>query len=96
MRKPLDQPLTSWPTRQVKEKNNFYWWDWSFTAGEVRSTDSLESYTVAGYDLFIYVYDGTTLVGPKTLTVIVTGTFIKISWINLNIAWINVLHLGRA
>lgn len=42
-----------------------------------RSTDSLESYTVAGYDLFIYVYDGTTLVGPKTLTVIVTGTFMK-------------------
>lgn len=73
MRKPLDQPLT----RQVKKKNNFYWWDWYFTAGEVRSTDSLESYTVAGYDLFIYVYDGTTLVGPKTLTVIVTGTFMK-------------------
>lgn len=43
-----------------------------YHSGEVRSTDSLESYTVAGYDLFIYVYDGTTLVGPKTLTVIVT------------------------
>lgn len=75
MRKPLDQPLTSRPTSKVKKKKPiFYWRDWSFTAGEVRSTDSLESYTEAGYDLFIFVYDGTTLVGPKTLTVIVTGT----------------------
>lgn len=24
MRKPLDQPLTSWPTRQVKKKNPIF------------------------------------------------------------------------
>lgn len=45
-----------------------------FPAGEVRTTANLAGYTEAGYDLYIYVYDGTTLVGPKTLTVIVTGT----------------------
>ncbi|XP_078334887.1 protocadherin Fat 4-like [Crassostrea virginica] len=43
-----------------------------FHSGEVRTTANLAGYTEAGYDLYIYVYDGTTLVGPKTLTVIVT------------------------
>ncbi|XP_048729930.2 protocadherin Fat 4-like [Ostrea edulis] len=43
-----------------------------YHSGEVRSTDNLQGYTQAGYDLYIYVYDGKTLVGPKTLTIVVT------------------------
>ncbi|XP_061190353.1 cadherin EGF LAG seven-pass G-type receptor 2-like [Saccostrea echinata] len=41
--------------------------------GEVIVTSDLSSHTVAGYDLYIYVTDGNTLVGPRTLTVIIEG-----------------------
>lgn len=45
-----------------------------FTAGEVLVTSDLSSHTIPGYDLYIYVSDGNTLVGPRTLTVIIEGT----------------------
>lgn len=44
-----------------------------FTAGEVLVTSDLSSHTIPGYDLYIYVSDGNTLVGPRTLTVIIEG-----------------------
>lgn len=40
------------------------------TAGDVRVSSDLYDVNVTGYDLYVYVYDGITLVGPKTLTVI--------------------------
>ncbi|XP_078337333.1 uncharacterized protein LOC111138019 [Crassostrea virginica] len=42
-------------------------------SGEVLVTSDLSSHTVPGYDLYIYVSDGNTLVGPRTLTVIIEG-----------------------
>lgn len=39
-------------------------------AGDVRVSSDLHDVNVTGYDLYIYVYDEITLVGPKTLTVI--------------------------
>ncbi|XP_062601137.1 protocadherin Fat 4-like [Saccostrea cucullata] len=41
--------------------------------GEVIVTSDLSSHTIPGYDLYIYVTDGNTLVGPRTLTVILEG-----------------------
>ncbi|XP_052675892.1 protocadherin-16-like isoform X1 [Crassostrea angulata] len=41
-----------------------------FQSGDVRVSSDLHDVNVTGYDLYIYVYDGITLVGPKTLTVI--------------------------
>ncbi|XP_078310911.1 uncharacterized protein LOC111132593 isoform X2 [Crassostrea virginica] len=42
-------------------------------SGEILATTDLSSHTVPGFDLYIYVYDGKTLVGPRTLTVIISG-----------------------
>ncbi|XP_056008142.1 cadherin-23-like [Ostrea edulis] len=42
-------------------------------SGEILATSDLSQHTVPGYDLFVYVYDGNTLVGPRTLTVIISG-----------------------
>ncbi|XP_052706933.1 protocadherin Fat 4-like [Crassostrea angulata] len=42
-------------------------------SGEILATSDLTSHTVPGYDLYIYVNDGKTLVGPRTLTVIISG-----------------------
>ncbi|XP_052706998.1 cadherin-23-like [Crassostrea angulata] len=42
-------------------------------SGEVLVTSDLSSHTIPGYDLYIYVSDGNTLVGPRTLTVIIEG-----------------------
>lgn len=44
-----------------------------FKAGAILATADLSQHTVAGYDLYIYVTDGKTLVGPRTLTVILLG-----------------------
>lgn len=46
----------------------------NFEAGEILATSDLTSHTVPGYDLYIYVNDGKTLVGPRTLTVIISGS----------------------
>lgn len=45
----------------------------AIAAGEILATTDLSSHTVPGFDLYIYVYDGKTLVGPRTLTVIISG-----------------------
>ncbi|XP_061179511.1 protocadherin-like wing polarity protein stan, partial [Saccostrea echinata] len=42
-------------------------------SGEILSTSDLSQHTVPGYDLYVYVTDGKTLVGPRTLTVIISG-----------------------
>lgn len=42
-------------------------------SGAILATADLSQHTVAGYDLYIYVTDGKTLVGPRTLTVILLG-----------------------
>ena len=42
-------------------------------AGEILATSDLSQHTVPGYDLYVYVSDGKTLVGPRTLTVIISG-----------------------
>lgn len=42
-------------------------------SGEILATADLSSHTVPGYDLYIFVNDGKTLVGPRTLTVIISG-----------------------
>ncbi|XP_062608396.1 protocadherin beta-2-like [Saccostrea cucullata] len=42
-------------------------------SGEILATSDLSQHTVPGYDLYVYVSDGKTLVGPRTLTVIITG-----------------------
>lgn len=65
---PLDNLSLIWRLGSVNEKLNFY-----FTAGEILATADLSQHTVPGYDLFVYVYDGNTLVGPRTLTVIISG-----------------------
>ncbi|KAK3085049.1 hypothetical protein FSP39_023491 [Pinctada imbricata] len=41
-------------------------------SGQVLSNTNFASLTTAGYDLYIYVFDGKTLVGPETLTVVVS------------------------
>ncbi|KAL3855401.1 hypothetical protein ACJMK2_014612 [Sinanodonta woodiana] len=38
-------------------------------SGVIQVTQSLQSLQTVGYDLNVYVYDGRTLVGPKTLTI---------------------------
>lgn len=45
-----------------------------FKAGEILASSDLSSHTVPGYDLYVYVNDGKTLVGPRTLTVIISGS----------------------
>lgn len=55
-----------------------------FLAGEVLATADLSQHTVPGYDLFVYVYDGNTLVGPRTLTVILSGKTMQITRICKN------------
>ncbi|XP_061171751.1 protocadherin Fat 4-like [Saccostrea echinata] len=57
-----------------------------YHSGDVRSTNNLIGYTQAGYDLYIYVYDGRSLVGPKTLTIVVTGINTAPSITNLPLA----------
>nr|XP_022309583.1 protocadherin Fat 4-like [Crassostrea virginica] len=42
-------------------------------SGEILATSDLSQHTVPGYDLYVYVSDGKTLVGPRTLTVIISG-----------------------
>lgn len=51
-------------------------------AGEVLATADLSQHTVAGYDLYIYVTDGKTLVGPRTLTVILLGKILLMSFLH--------------
>lgn len=41
-----------------------------FESGDVQVSSDLHGVNVSGYDLYIYVYDGITLVGPKTLSII--------------------------
>ncbi|KAL3856367.1 hypothetical protein ACJMK2_011135 [Sinanodonta woodiana] len=42
-------------------------------SGIILLTSNLQGTTTAGYDLSVYVYDGTTLVGPRILTVTISG-----------------------
>lgn len=51
-----------------------------FKAGAILATADLSQHTVAGYDLYIYVTDGKTLVGPRTLTVILLGKILLMSF----------------
>lgn len=45
----------------------------NFTEGVITTTSALTSITTPGYDLEIYVSDGTTETGPRTVTVLITG-----------------------
>ncbi|KAK3576699.1 hypothetical protein CHS0354_024311 [Potamilus streckersoni] len=42
-------------------------------SGIIQLTADLKSSTTPGYDLSVYVYDGTSLVGPRVLTVTISG-----------------------
>jgi hypothetical protein len=48
------------------------------TAGDIQITEDMTSYFTVGYDLDITVSDGRNTVGPKTLTIIMTGTVSEI------------------
>lgn len=45
----------------------------SYSAGAILADKSLSGLTDTAYDLFIYVYDGHTLVGPRSLTIKISG-----------------------
>lgn len=47
-------------------------------AGDILVESSLSGLTNTAYDMFIYVYDGNTLVGPRSLTVKISGMHIGI------------------
>ncbi|KAK3581875.1 hypothetical protein CHS0354_000290 [Potamilus streckersoni] len=57
-------------------------------SGVIQVTQSLRDLTTVGYDVSVWVYDGRTLVGPKTLTVDITDINGAVS--------INNLPLGSA
>lgn len=44
-----------------------------YLAGAILADKSLSGLTDTAYDLFIYVYDGHTLVGPRSLTIRISG-----------------------
>lgn len=44
-----------------------------YSAGAILADKSLSGLTNTAYDLFIYVYDGHTLVGPRSLTIKISG-----------------------
>lgn len=44
-----------------------------YSAGAILADKSLSGLTDTAYDLFIYVYDGHTLVGPRSLTIKISG-----------------------
>lgn len=45
-----------------------------FSAGAVLTESSVVNVTEPGFDLYIYVFDGKNLVGPKVLTVQMKGS----------------------
>ncbi|KAL3853880.1 hypothetical protein ACJMK2_013179 [Sinanodonta woodiana] len=52
-------------------------------SGHVLLNQSISGETTVGYDLYISVYDGKSLVGPKTLTVDITNINIAVNILNL-------------
>jgi hypothetical protein len=44
--------------------------------GKIKATEDLSLHKVPAYDVFVYAYDGRTLVGPETLTININGGYL--------------------
>lgn len=62
-----------------------------FSAGAVLTESSVVNVTEPGFDLYIYVFDGKNLVGPKVLTVQMKGNVLVICTdLNHDISWFEI------